>query len=296
MSDKRKQKDEFENYTIIGTSPVGQTDEVPERAAMPSKSARNGTHPSRIKLTNRIARRRRARRKALLILFMTFLAVFGTVFTVLLIFRVEGFRVEGETIYTDSQITSHVPILPEENIFTFSTAEAERAIESSFVYIEDATVRRSLPSTVVVTLVPSIESYSVQLSQGRYLLSQNLRILRPVEEGEVFCSIIGVDSTTEAPGGYLAPSDAQKLELLTKLLDYLKQQGIHDRVTEINLSDPLNISFNYDGRVNVLLGSDLALDYKIELVTAILQDEIQSGEYGTLDATSQGRAVFSAGK
>ncbi len=250
--------------------------------------------PKRGRLTKTASRRRRARKKALMTALIGFLSIAGAVATFILVFRLESVAVEGNSVYSDAELIEMVPILQDENIFSFSTLDVELQITEEFVYIESVDVRRRLPATVVIEVTPSIERYMIEDGSQRYIVSETLKTLRIAQDGDVFCGIVGLDQTTPEIGDPITSKDENKQSMFLLLLDELEKANLLEKVTEINIIDTLNMEFIYDGRITVVLGSDLSMDYKIQMVNKVLQDSIQESEIGTIDATVPGKAVFKA--
>ncbi len=245
-----------------------------------------------VKKQKRLAKRKRRRRKILTVFFVVVLAIVGILTTLFLLFQIDEFRIDGDSIYLDDEIIEMLPVTYEDNIFFFNIANTEQAIKSELVYAENVTVRRSLPSTVVVTIEPSVEKYSILADGGTYLLSQSLRALRTANDGENFCPIIGFDSGEIVLGMPITSVTEGKAEQLDLLLSTLEENEILDRITEIDITDTLNMRVVYEGRIEMLLGTELGLEYKLQLATSVLEDEIFPGEYGVLDATVQGKVNF----
>lgn len=102
---------------------------------------------------NNRKRKRGRRRFGLLFKLLCVLAVVvaltvgATVF-----FRVEAIAVSGNSRYHQQEIIDATGIQMGDNLFQMNKFELERQVEQALPYIEDVRIRRSLPSTVVVTV------------------------------------------------------------------------------------------------------------------------------------------------
>ena len=79
-------------------------------------------------------------------------------------------------------------------------------------------------------------------------------------------------------------------DTLTELVDKLREQGLLDGTTMMTVRDLSEISFLYEGRISVKLGTTNNLDYKLRLAaSAILDTEkgLAAGDHGTLDVSFQ---------
>ncbi len=250
--------------------------------------------PKRGRLTKTASRRRRARKKAFMMALIVLLSITGAVATFVLVFRLETVTVEGQSIYGDNELIGLIPIVKDENIFMFSPTEVEEKILDEFVYIETVDVRRHLPATISIEVTPSIERYAIEIGGDRYIISSSLKTLRIAEEGDVFCGIVGLNPMLPEIGEPLESIDENKQNMLLLLLEELEKVQMLEKVVEINITDTLNMEFIYDGKITVLLGSDISMDYKMQMISKVLRESIQESEVGVIDASVPGKVVFKA--
>lgn len=158
---------------------------------------------------------RRRRRKRRLIAFCVFVALvaLGVALSVTVLFKVEGFRLEGTQkdtpadtgIYTEDAILAALNVPLGENIFQFSIAEKERAMAAALPYLETIQVRRSLPGTVVVRVAPAVERYALKSEGGWVILSGGLKVLKiSPDEPSGLVEITGVTPSAPVAGYPLA--------------------------------------------------------------------------------------------
>ncbi len=267
-----------------------ETDEDNKTQNTPDKKVR----PKRGKLTKTSSRRRRARKKMLMILFIVLLSAAGIIASFILIFRVEAIVVEGDSKYSDKELIEMVPLEPEDNIFFFDSELVEKSILDKFVYIESVEVTRKLPSTIIISVEPAKEKYMIETESGIFILSESLTVLRLAEDGDKYCNIVGYNPHAMVVGAQLASQEVDRDYMLKLLLEELSNTNMLEKIIEINISDTLNMEFVYDGRITVKLGSDLSMDYKMEMVAKVLEENVQESEVGTIDASVSGMAVFNA--
>ena len=140
------------------------------------------------------------------------------------------------------------------------------------------------------------------------MLSQNRKVLRV--EGEKPSGLIlleGLPISQAQPGYALALTPVEEGEddpaqVLEEILGYLDRESLTEKVTSIQMGDLQNLSFWYDGRIQVELGTPNSLDYKMQLAGYLLRNENgdapSSSDEGTLHCshiTQEGeiRPVFS---
>lgn len=261
--------------------------------------------------------RRRNRRRALGLLAVLAVLVLGGIVSVNLLFKVTAFRVENfdrttpadTGIYTEEEIVAALGIEANSNLFGFSTAEKTTQLQNQFPYLDAVQVDVQLPGTVVVKVRPATERFACMYSGGWMVLSDSLKILRlevdqPGDLCVLTCSLPA--GFTPAVGQLLAPQDYNSLlegeaatpessaqgagQILAELMAELESQGLSDGVTAIDIQDLSQIHFTYQGRIQVLLGNDNRLDYKVRLAAVAILDPdkgLSASDEGTLDVSYQ---------
>ena len=250
----------------------------------------------------------------------------GAFVSVNLLFKVAIFRVENfdhstpadTGIYTEDEIVSALNIEKNSNLFAFSTAEKTKELQAQFPYLDKVEVTVQMPATVVVRLTPATERFTCMYSGGWMVLSDALRILRlevSQPEGlillnaklpdnfspaigqqvipETYNSLLArTESSAESDSADATPESAQPTvtDIVTQLWQLLQDDGLLDGLTALDISDTSQLSFTYQGRVDVLLGNSSSLDYKLRLAAKILTDPdkgLSGSDRGTLDVSDQ---------
>ncbi len=247
-------------------------------------------------LTPRELRRRRIRRAALAGLLAVILLGIGLWASAKVLFKISEIVVEtpeGEVRYDTSQITAAFGHVQGENLFGFRGKETQQNIAAALPYLEDVRIRRQLPDTVIITVTPAVEASVVESALGWAVLSQSYKVLR-LEAGppEELVRINGVQAEAPAPGQPLKLTEEDKLPLLQTLLEKTAAQGLVP-INEIDLSNTLEISFLYQGRIRIVLGTSNDLDYKLKWAWRMVtpgetSDSLNESDRGTLDVSARG--------
>ena len=286
------------------------------RRASPGQQARQRAAAQKRRITKGEMRRRRRRLKALTTLMVLVMVAAGTLFGVNVLFKVSTFRVENldgsrpadTGIYTEEEILGALGVKAGESIFGFSASEKAAAVGAALPQLETVTVKRSLPSTLVVRVQPAVDTFCLETEAGWAVLSQNRKVLRV--EGEKPSGLIqleGLPVSQAQPGYALAltpPEEGQDdpAQVLEEILGYLDRESLTEKTTSIQMEDLQNLSFWYDDRIQVELGTPNSLDYKMQLAGYLLRNEngdaLSGSDEGTLNCshiTQQGeiRPVFS---
>lgn len=236
------------------------------------------------------AKRRRNRRIAA-IAFVAVLIVVGAVISMNVLFKIEKFEIEGETTYTQQELETAFGHEAGESLFSFNAKQSEAAIEKSLPYIENVTIRRRLPNTIVFRVEPAAERYYAALSNGQVVVMSTsrkvLRITDAIPEGLSF--IHGVEEATAVPGTLLALADEEKAATLNELLAVLDNAGV-EGVNWVDVASPGSLSFRWQGRFTIVLGTKINMQQKLEYAMLLLTDTEQSEftetDSGTLDVST----------
>lgn len=265
-----------------------QTRSAPVRTSKPPR-----------RLTQSEMRRRRRRRNFLLALLTLILIGVGVALSVTVLFQVKSFRVENldkstppnTGIYTQEAILSTLDVKVGDNLFSFSAAEKEKQMLVALPYLETVQIRRSLPSTLVIRVAPATETWCVQTDGGWATLSAGLSVMKVDTVQPDLPQLRGIQVGQLLPGYQLASQDEEQMDQLSQLLDVMDQYDMKNEATLVDLSNPNEVYFVYQGRAKVLLGTLNNLDYKMKFAAWILKNEdgkgVESGESGRLDVSHQ---------
>ena len=264
----------------------------PKKRPPPKRRPKQPPRP----LTPRQLRRRRIRRAALAGLLAVILLGVGLWASATVLFKISTVTVEtpeGEVAYDASQITAAFGHTQGENLFGFSAKETQQNIAAALPYLENVQIRRRLPDTVIIAVTPAVEASVVESVSGWAVLSQSYKVLR-LEAGppEGLVRINGVQADAPAPGQPVKLTEEDKLPLLQTLLEKTAAQGLAP-IDEIDLSNTLEISFLYQGRIRIVLGTSNDLDYKLKWAWRMVtpgetSDSLSETDRGTLDVSARG--------
>lgn len=279
----------------------------------------------RRRMTRSEMRRRRRNRIIIGVLLAILLIGVGLALSVTVLFKLESFRLENPDksvpaqtgIYSEDAILSAVNLPLGENLFQFSLKETQTKADEALPYLESISLRRSLPSTVVIQVTPAKESWALPTQNGWLVLSEGLKIMTlQAEQPQGLPAIYGVVPESEQAGKRLSvkaaeparpESDtsesgetAQKedsaepdktLEHFAQLTDQLQQQNLLAGVTHLALDEGGNAYFIYESRIKVIVGTYNNLDYKISVAALLLHNEtgayLSASDKGVLDVSYQ---------
>lgn len=133
----------------------------------------------------------------------------------------------------------------------------------------------------------------MESAAGWAVLSQSYKVLRVDAEAPAgLVRIDGAQADAPAPGQPVKFTEEDKLSVLQTVLSKAQAQGLGP-ISEVDLTNTLELSFLYQDRIRIVLGTTNDLDYKIkwawEMVTpGQTSDSLGEEERGTLDVSSRG--------
>lgn len=200
------------------------------------------------------------------------------------LFIVRHVEMEGSSRYTREEIIGYCAIPLEENVFKIDTATLEENLPLEFTYVESADVQIRLPDKIVVKIVDSVPTYYNETTSGELstyvIYSQNFKKLTVQAAAPEGLTGVSVNMENENARNIL-------VDIIEKI-----QSASYENITCIAVSDKGEVSFVYDDRITVKLGTMLDMDYKMKLSYHVLTKELQSDDTGTVDSTQAGSAVF----
>lgn len=254
------------------------------------------------RITRGEARRRRFRRRLFWGILLTAVILVGIVLTVTLLFKIEKYTLEGDSPYAIDELTLAFGHEVGENIFLFNQTEEQKKVGQALPYIEEINIGRRLPSTVVFKVTPATETYYTACQDGGFaVLSKGLKVLRlSAEAPQGLPLLVGVDPVLPKAGYMLEMSEPEKQESLNNVLAAIEEIGLFP-YTQLDITSAYEISFIYDGRIRVILGTANTLDDKLAVAANVINNHIGATEKGKLDVSHQSpdknrQAVFDPGE
>lgn len=227
------------------------------------------------------------------------IVVIGIILSLTVFFHIEKIDITGDEIYNAEQIIGASGISLGSNMFLTDMKEARASVEKSLPYVESAEIKRSLSGTIEIRVTKATAAYAVEDAAGYTLLSKNGKVLEDaVQALNDGVTILYAGNIKNLPLGAAAEFENEKtLELLTSLDASLRAHEITG-ITEMDLSDPLNIKLRYLDTITLLMGQSSTVEGKLDFAKATLEKTLKDNPFftGTVDMTVEKKAYFRADK
>lgn len=246
-----------------------------------------------------MAKRRKNRIKRIFtgLLFFLFLAAVAVTLCFTVFFKVATITVVGETQYTAEEIIKSSGLTEGQNLFGFSAESVSSSISQALPYIGEATIKRSIPDTVTITVESAEPSCAMRTDTGYILLDKDNKVLEKTDSVDKSIPVIELSGVEKAEVGLpIVLKDEKVMNSLTIVIEAAQKAGI--AVTYYDLSDSSNIKIICEnGETTLKLGEVSAdtIDRKLLLVSEAMKKEKANGNSvkGTFDLTYDGKAYFS---
>ena len=264
----------------------------------------------RRKKIKKIKRKRRFRLAVVTLAALLVLSVILSPVFMFAVFRVKSYSVTGETHYSKEEIIESCPVEIGKSLVLVDLEKAQAVIEEKLPYVKKATLKRSLPSTLSISVTQASEKYTIYSGKsGNYLiLSETFKILGVSHEAKEGLTVIkgALPEETEAGKQLRFVKAAKKDEpaVNDKILSTLEEvayalvaSGIED-VTRIDITSVSDIKVLYQDRLILEIGSVSDADGKLELAAQVIEkeDELNPEQKGTIDLTISKKAYVNPGE
>lgn len=239
------------------------------------------------------APKRKKKRSGLVAPLSFVLVCVAIVFALGVFFRVQEIEVTGAEIYSNDVIVEASGISEGDNLFFINRFTAASHIFEKLPFVESASVDRSLPNRIVISVEESYALAYIEWEGQNWMMTANGKMLGSGTMEEVSNLIRVTNITVRAPSAgtimTVGENEGLKLSYLQSMLQSMDALGMEGDVTEINMQNAANPTFEYLDRFTVKMGPNENTEYKLRM---LLSAVTQMDEYmmGTVDL-SEGTTV-----
>lgn len=214
-----------------------------------------------------------------------------------LVYRVRSIHVVNASEYTDAQIIQASGLQTGTNLFFVDRFEAASLIFSNLPYMEEVSIQRKLPGTIVIQAKGTAASAWMQVGGECWLVDRVGTMLgtAALTDARKYTEIRGINASTPMEGETMIvdENNAPRLAAATELISALLAEDMLGKVDYIDVSDSTGPVFHYDGRLTVYPG-DMAADgaYRMAMCRDAL-GKLSSGDTGILTYGGETRWVYS---
>ena len=211
------------------------------------------------------------------------------------IFNIRSISVTGNQIVTLDEFDSQLGDLVGENLFKIGSGTITKRLRN-ISYIDGITIsKRIFPPSVKIEVTEHKPAGYININGYEVIVNSDLKVLDDKNKLSTggLPQITGVNSDQYILGKQFETDNAEKTEILKTCLTVMEKTGIINDVNSLDVSNITGIEFIYQDRINVLCGTQLDLERKLNLFReTILSNNIADNARGTIDLTVTGKAIY----
>ena len=225
------------------------------------------------------------------------LAAAAILLAVNIFFEISDIQVEGNVIYSSTEITEASGLRTGISGLLPLRAIASRRIRSKLPGVASARISLAVPDRMVITVKETSAVAVVHTDSGILLLSQDCQAVSGFrgDEGELL-QIRGIHPLETQVGETMRVSEVEstKLSYLKEMLVLLTEEGMRQDVQDLDFSNVSDLHFRYLDRFTVRMGSQEKLEKKLDLLKRIVEN-LGAGDWGTLDMSTPQKGHYIPG-
>ena len=226
-----------------------------------------------------------------LVVTVLLVAAVGTVLSLTVFFKIKSIDVYGETQYSSKEIIKVANVKLESNLVRLDSEAISEKIEKQLPYIEEVKIKKKLPTTLEFEVVSARIAGYIAADDGYYIVSTEGKLLeKTVDKPEKIAEINGI--TLEKPS-VSQHIDGENIKYVKKIYDAFGE-GLSANITSLSVGDRIDLSFVYNNRVTVKLGSENDLAEKLKFVVLTISDtnKISEDDMGIIYAGNAKKISF----
>ncbi len=202
--------------------------------------------------------------------------------------------------YTDEEIIANSTIEKGDGLLFVFSSKVSEELQTKLPYISAVTVKKDLPSGIIIEITECAKVYCFETSSGYYLTDETGKLIEKTTETSKskYTTIKYKTITAEVIGEKVVlGNDTDKIY---EYLALVRKAGIN--ITSADFTNMDNVYMNYDNRISIHIGkmSDekkgVTAWSKLQLAKKSLEaeDKINPEQRGTLNMTIAKKAYFKA--
>ncbi len=208
------------------------------------------------------------------------------IFVLGVFFQVRNIEVNGNSFYTDDEISDAAGVADGDNLFFINRFSAASRIFAKLPYVEGISIDRKLPGSLIINVTESEAIACIETDNGLWAIDRTCKLLSKVSaaDAEALVRLKGVSAVSPAQGEIvnIQGADGEDINYLSDMLKQISALSLRHNISYIDLADFSCPEFDYLDRFSVRMGSYENVGYKFQLLIAAVAG-LQSGDCGTLD-------------
>lgn len=209
------------------------------------------------------------------------------------LFVISGFSINGTYEYSSEDAKDFAKRIGLEegmHMFGFSRDELSQKAKYYIPEVDSVSIDYKLPDKIVFNVKEAIPAMYLTENSRHYILSEALKVVKTTEnaeDAEVQSLIkVQIGDITKCQSGTFVETQTGCDKTLISLYKVMKEEEIAEEVSEIDLRNKFDISFEYKQRFSVKLGNSENFTVKIRFMKRIV-DELSENDRGYIDVSDE---------
>lgn len=218
--------------------------------------------------------------------------IVGCILSTTVFFKIQTIYISGDVRYNEAEILEACPIKVQDNLVLANTSKAEELLYAKMGYVDSVKVKKVFPDRLEIIFVPSVPYAYIDGEEYCYLISSGGRILEVCEEREGTEPLIkGYDPKPLKLGDVILSLDEKKEKVFENIKEILDDYSDMN-IDSVDISDRFNLVVRCENRINIELGSQVDLEYKMSFAKELLKSRIPKNKEGTIFIRNNKEASF----
>lgn len=235
--------------------------------------------------------RRRRRGFAMYALVVVILAVGVTItLSMTVMFNIQQIQVVGDAkMYSAEEIAAATGIATGDNMVRLDLEAAEERALASLIYVEDISITRQFPDTLVIHVQKCEPTYNIEYGFGTLIVSKYGKILEDgMDPQDGLVTIKGYTPLEPTAGKWITAEKERDDRILNAFMEIINTTALDAPIVSVDMTEAHNILVNFDNRIEFDMGNWDEIEYKINFAQHIISKQPADKEgYLTMIGTNQ---------
>lgn len=230
------------------------------------------------------------------IAFFSFLALIAVLIVMFFtpLFNIKNVEITGNNRISSEEITNTLGEIEGKNLFSYRKGKIKSKLYK-IAYTDKVSVKkRAFPPTVTIEIKECIPAFQAEYS-GAFVVCDKLgKVLeQTADKLENVPVMEGITVSSAKKGETVAFKDSEAQKIIMSCMENMEKAGIIRDITAMSFADMTNITFNYQGRLDVICGTHIDFQRKLALFKeAVNSNKLTENSRGTINLSTTGKAIY----
>lgn len=230
------------------------------------------------------------------IAFFSFLALIAVLIVMFFtpLFNIKDVEIVGNGRISNEEITSAVGEIAGKNLFSYRKGKIRNRLYK-LSYVDKVAVRKkAFPPTITIDIKECVPAFQTEYAGSFVVVDKYGKVLEQAPEKlENVAVMEGVTVTSAKSGEAVSFKDSEVQKTVMSCIENMDNSGIISDITVMSFADMTDITFNYQGRLDVICGTHIDFQRKLALFKeAVNSNKLTENSRGTINLSTTGKAIY----